>query len=190
MLVGITGNFSSGKSVVVHVFKRLGHDTFESDDRVTKLFKEPEVVKKIGEAFGKTITVSGYVDKELLSIIVFNDPEKLKKLNSLMHPIIIDKIKEIDHEGKIVFVEVPLLFEAHMEKMFDKIILVKCTYETCMKRAERRGISESQFKKRYASQMPDEKKVDKVDYIIDSEHTVNIVAKETEKILEELKGLK
>ena len=190
MLVGITGNFSSGKSVVIHVFKRLGFDTFESDDRIAKLYKEPDVIEKIGEAFGKTITMSGYVDKELLSIIVFNNPEKLKKLNSLMHPIIIDKIKEIDHKEKIVFAEVPLLFEAHMEKMFDKIILVKCSYETCMKRAARRGINESEFKKRFSVQWPSEKKVDKVDYIIDSEPTVSDVAKEAEKILEELKGLK
>ena len=190
MLIGITGNYSSGKSAVIHVFKRLDFETFESDDRIAKLYKEPEVVEKIGEAFGKTITISGYVDKELLSIIVFNNPEKLKKLNSIMHPIIIDKIKEIDHKGKIVFVEVPLLFEARMEKMFDKIILVMCSYETCMKRAERRGVDGSEFKKRYASQMPDQEKTDKVDYIIDSEHSISGVSEQAEKILEELKGLK
>lgn len=190
MLVGITGNFSSGKSVVIHVFKRFGFDTFESDDRVAKLYKEPDIVEMIGEAFGKTITMSGYVDKGLLSMIVFNDAKKLKKLNMLMHPIIINKIKKIDHKGTIVFAEVPLLFEAKMQKLFDKIILVKCSFETCMKRAQRRGINDSEFKKRYAVQLPDTQKVDKVDYVIDSEHTVSDVAKEAEKILEELKGLK
>tara|TARA_Y100000310_G_scaffold343077_2_gene449045 strand:+ start:3070 stop:3642 length:573 start_codon:yes stop_codon:yes gene_type:complete len=190
MLIGITGNFVTGKSAFMNIMDSLGFDTYEADKIVQDLYKNEEIIEKIGKEFGSTVTLGEIIDRDLLRVIVFNDKKKLKKLNSIMHPIVLEKIKEIEHENKIVFVEVPLLFEAGMEKSFDKIILIKSSYETAKQRSKRRGFTDIEFEQIRESQEPDQKKEKKADWVIDTEGDISELRKKTKEIAKELEALK
>ena len=188
MLVGVTGNFACGKSAFMHTVSTFGFTVFYTDGMVKKLYKDEAIIKTIGREFGKSIIFNSQVDKDLLTLIVFNDKEKLNRLNTLIHPLIIKKIKEIKHKKKIVFVEVPLLFEAKMEELFNKIILVKCTKKTAKKRALKKGYGAGEFEKIISSQDIPELKISKSDYVIDSEGIISKTRKQAIEIIEKLKG--
>ncbi|HZX20470.1 MAG TPA: dephospho-CoA kinase [archaeon] len=189
MLVGVTGNLAVGKSALMHVFHRLGFKAYYADEMVYRLYEEKEDLKqKIGKEFGSTVINAGYVDNELLAIIVFGDKKKLEKLNSIVHPLIKDEIKKIDHKEKTVFVEVPLLFEAGFEKMFEKIILVDCSREVALSRALETGMTEGDFEKRVSVQWGAEKKKPKCDFVVDSNVSMHDLSKKAEEIAAKLKG--
>jgi len=188
MLVGVTGNFACGKSAFMHTVSTFGFTVFYTDGMVKKLYKDEAIIKTIGREFGKSIIFNDQVDKDLLTLIVFNDKEKLSRLNALIHPLIIKKIKEKKHGKKIVFVEVPLLFEAKMEGLFDKIILVKCTKKTARKRALKKGYGDGEFEKIISAQDMPELKISKSDYVVDSEGIISKTRKQAIEIIEKLKG--
>ncbi|MCR4368394.1 MAG: dephospho-CoA kinase [archaeon] len=173
MLVGVTGNIGAGKSALMHAFERLGHKGYYADEMVNDIYKDPKVQEKIGKDIGGTIVLGGYVDKALLSIIVFNHPDKLKKLNAIVHPLVRGKILEIDHREKMVFVEVALLFEANMQGLFDRVILVKASWETRKSRAEKRGFDESFFKRVDATQQTQESKAKNADFVADNDGDIS-----------------
>jgi len=187
MLIGVTGNFVSGKSAFLIILRSFGFETIESDKIVRKIYKEKAVIEKVKESFGPTIVLGGYIDRDLLRIIIFNDSKKREKLNSIVHPLITEKIKQLDHSGKIVFVEVPLLFEANMQKLFDKIILVKSSLETACERAVRKGFTETEFKQIIKTQGSAESKEKKSDWVVDTEGNISGLRKKVSKIVEELK---
>ncbi|MCR4334936.1 MAG: dephospho-CoA kinase [archaeon] len=189
MLVGVTGNFVSGKSTFQSMMHSFGFETYDADKIVKCLYTNKEVIEKIGKEFGSTVTLGENVDRELLKIIVFNDKKKREKLNSIMHPLVLEKIKQIDHEGKIVFVEITLLFEAGMEKHFDKIILVKSSYEIAKERSKRRGFTEIEFDQVRENQEPHHKKEKKADWVIDTEGDISELRKKAKEILNELEEL-
>ncbi|MFH1391435.1 MAG: dephospho-CoA kinase [Candidatus Diapherotrites archaeon] len=188
MLVGITGNFVTGKSAFINIIRSLGFDTYETDKIVKDLYKNDDLIEKIGKEFGSTVTLGGNVDNDLLRTIVFNNKKKLEKLNSLMHPLVLEIIKKINHENKIVFVEVPLLFETKMEKNFDKIVLIKSSYETAKQRSKRRGFTDIEFDQIRESQEPDQKKEKKADWIIDTEGSISKLREKAREIAKELGG--
>src|SRR3989344_3063837 len=112
MLVGITGNFASGKSTFCRFMKDYGLEVFDADKLVDSLYKREEVRAVIRKKFGDGVFAEKDVNKKALAKIVFSDAQKLQLLNSIIHPIIREELKRLDHRGKIVFAEIPLLFEA------------------------------------------------------------------------------
>ncbi len=188
MLVGITGGFCCGKSTFLHIMHRLGFETYSADEMVDKLYKKQEMIELIGHEFGETIVSTGAIDKDLLGTIVFSDDKKLRRLDGIVHPHIKRGIMEIVHKGKIVFAEVPLLFEADMETMFDKIILLSCDLKIAVERAQRRGFTEREYKERNKFQWRDEKKKNRVDYIVYTNEPMTALIEKAESVAEKLKG--
>ncbi|HLC79460.1 MAG TPA: dephospho-CoA kinase [archaeon] len=186
MLVAITGNFCSGKSTLIAAFSKLGYETFEADKFVDMLYQKDFVMQLLGKEFGEYVVSQRKVNKRALADIVFSDFKKLQKLNRLIHPIIKEEIKKIDHEGKMVFCEMPLLFEAQMDDLFDKIILVKCSERSALARAAGRGYSEEEFKRRIHYQWDDQKKAQFADFIVDSEQSVQELEAAAQRITKEL----
>ena len=122
MIIGITGSFGSGKTTVANMFKNYGFKVINADKIYHKKFYKNNALKnKIKKEFGT-------LDRKKIKKIVFDDSKKLKKLNAIAHPTIIKTIKkEIKRiKNKKIIVDVPLLFESKIEKMFDKIIVVDC----------------------------------------------------------------
>ncbi|MFA5249993.1 MAG: dephospho-CoA kinase [Parachlamydiales bacterium] len=129
--VAVTGNPAAGKSTVCKLFKKLGAYTLNSDQIVRTLLKNDLFLQKqIVRLLGKKILTNGKIDRSKVAAIVFKDLAKLKRLEKLLHPKVIKKIKAEcrlkQKEGKypLLLAEVPLLFETGLEKMFDQVLCV------------------------------------------------------------------
>ncbi len=126
--IGITGNIGSGKSTVSDIIKKLGYKVFESDQEVSKLLDNQEMVKVIKEEFNSKIIgliKKDKIDRSKLSDFVFSNATGLKKLESIIHPKVWEEkekffIKNI--KEKIVFLDIPLLFEKKLQSNFNYII--------------------------------------------------------------------
>ena len=126
--IGITGNIGSGKSTVSDIIKKLGYKVFESDQEVSKLLDNQEMVRAIKEEFNskiKGLIKKDKIDRSRLSDFVFSNATGLKKLESIIHPKVWEEkekffIKNI--KEKIVFLDIPLLFEKKLQSNFNYII--------------------------------------------------------------------
>lgn len=124
IVVGITGKIASGKSTVAALFKENSIPTFSSDEIVLDLYKNKNVIAKINKAFN--LTFLDVVDKTVLRKYLLDNPKDINKLNKIVHPLVEEEIiRQIaQHKKGIIVFEVPLLFEANLENLFDYIIAV------------------------------------------------------------------
>lgn len=164
-IIGLTGGIASGKTTVLNEFKKLGVKTISCDVIARKVFNGTNVPKRIRKLFGT-------LDRKKIAKIIFSDFAKRKQLERILHPLIIKELKKqlstIDYRlSTAVIVDVPLLFETHLEKMFDKIIVVYCKKNQQISRLMKRDkLIKSEATKRIASQMPMSKKIKLADFTI------------------------
>lgn len=168
--IAITGNIAAGKSEVEKILAK-NFTVYDAD--------------KIAHKF------LGNVDRKELGEKVFSDPEARKKLEEYIHPKVKNEILKIFEENKnIVFVSVPLLFEAGFENLFDKILFVQCDDKLRLQRLMlRNNFTEEQALKRMNAQMPQEEKIQKADYIIHNNSTREELEKEVSVFIRELHSL-
>jgi len=168
--VGLTGGIGSGKSTVAHIFEALGIPVYYADEASKKLMNENEDLKnKIIKAFGNEAYVNGELNRKYLSDVVFHDSEKIKLLNSLVHPATIeDALRWMQVQTTpYVIKEAALIFESGSNKDLDYVIGVKSPIELSIKRAMvRDNITEEQVKARMNKQMDEESKIRLCDYVI------------------------
>jgi len=189
--IAITGNIASGKSVVEEIFKAKGFKALDSDVVAHDLLKNKNIKAQIFESFKNfDITENGEISRQKLGKIIFNDSNSRKKLESILHPIIKEEIGEFFHTSekdgeKIVFVSVPLLFEAKLENLFDKIILIyaddKIRLERLMKRS---NLPLEYAQNRLKIQISQDEKTSLADYVIYNNETINKLQENLDKILE------
>jgi len=189
--VGLTGGIACGKSTVTQMFVRLGAYLIDFDV-VAHQVQEPgkQAWFEIIEYFGRDILKSnGQIDRVKLGEIVFNDSEKLKKLNTIVHPHVFNAWQEdleqiqVKNKRAVILSDVPLLFEEKLRKLFDLTLLVFVEPEKQIERLiMRNNISRDDALKRLASQMPIQEKRKMADIVIDNGGTVG----ETEKIVFEV----
>lgn len=170
--IGITGNIASGKSTVEKFLIEKGYSVIDADDIAHELLKNQSVKTQILNAFAQyDITENNEISRPKLGKIIFADEAERKKLESIMHPLI---RKEIQHffaskkeEENIVFVSVPLLFEAKFDDLFDKILLICADDEIREKRlTQRNELTPEMAKNRIAIQMSQDKKKPMSAYIV------------------------
>lgn len=202
LVVGLTGGIGCGKSTIGKEFKKLGAYIIDADKIAQEILKPKTVVgRKVINCFGKQILhrVKGklYINREKLAKIVFANKKKLEKLNSLMHPSIINLIqKEIEKlKGKkkihVVVIDAPLLFEVGMGFLMDKIIVVKVPLALQIERVKKRnGLSRKEILQRAKFQWSLQKKVKYADYLIDNYKDIKIARKDVKNIWEELTSIK
>lgn len=180
-VIGLTGGIASGKSVVAKALQALGAEIINADEIAHSVVAPYKPAwNEIINLFGKEIlNKDNTINRKELGEIVFNDREKLMQLNQITHPHIIQEIsnsiKEVSLANlqAVVLVEVPLLFETYMDKLFDEIWVTWVDRETQIKRLiERDGISEEDATKRIESQMPLDEKAKRADLVIDNRHDI------------------
>ena len=194
-LIGITGGIATGKSAVCEMIKKFGIPLIDFDILSRKAV-EPEkpAWKDITAYFGASVlNKDKSINRQALKKIVFDNPAKLKKLESFIHPRIkkdFINLTETYFKKKpdgIIQAGVPLLIETNMTEMFDYIILVWLPFEEQIKRVIKRDkISYEQAEKIIASQMPINDKKKYANFIIDNSGSLQNTEKQVQKLITNL----
>ncbi len=193
--VAITGGIGSGKSLVSSYFENKGYPVIRADDVAKELMLNDESVKKkIIKIFGEQSYNGNKLNTKFLSEKIFINSENVAKINSIVHPSTIKKIEEVIQRHfqstEIVFIESALVFEAKIQKNFDFIILVYSKKNIRMNRTMARDKSgEEEIGKRISFQIPDEKKKERVHFVIENNSTIEELKIRAEFILQLLKNL-
>ena len=177
--IGITGGIGSGKSVVSELLKLYDIPIYNADVEAKRLNDEsPLIREKLTQNFGESLYASGKLDKQKFAQIIFNDPEKLRLANSIIHPELQkDFLRwvEIHSDSDIVAMEAALIFEANFQRMFDNVIMVYAPISLRIVRASQRDLTTPEkIEERLRHQFPDEEKVKLSDFVIfnDEKHSL------------------
>lgn len=169
--VGITGNIGSGKSTVCRIFELLGIHVYYADERSRLLMHEPAVIQKIVSLFGEDLlNEEKKIDRKKLAVVVFNDPEKLKQLENIIHPATLqdfDQWCESYKQEAYILKEAAILFESKTYPGLHKIITVSAPEDIRIQRViSRDHVTEDMVLQRVRSQWSDEEKMKRADFII------------------------
>lgn len=183
-LIGITGTIGSGKTELTNIIKSLNLPVFSCDEYNRELLDNKKIISIIDKEFEGVVNKSK-IDKKKLSEIVFSNSKKRKKLESILHPLIINKmINELGKKG-VLYAEVPLLFESHLESYFKSIILITSTDKLAIERLKNRGLNSSEAKARLKAQIPFKDKSKYADIIIYNNGSLSNLKKEAIKVVKE-----
>ncbi len=193
-VIGLTGGIGTGKSTVARLFREKGIPVIDLD-RIVRDLQKPgkDVYKQIVEVFGREILLKdGTLDRKKLGEIVFADPEKRETLNRIVHPAVLEKLKDLLFKyqasgEELVIVEVPLLYELKLENLFDDVILVYAPEEVQLKRVmERDQLSRQEAMNRIKSQIPIEEKKRRATIVIDNSGSLEDTREQFERIYRQL----
>ena len=168
--IAITGNIAAGKSQVENILAKE-FPVYDAD--------------KIAHKF------LGNVDRKKLGAEVFADPQKKKKLEEYIHPKVKAEILKIfQQDSKVVFVSVPLLFETNFDTMFDKILFIASDEKLRLERLMRRNnFTEDEALLRIKSQIPQDEKIPKSDWVIDNNGSIEDLNRQVSIFIRELSSL-
>lgn len=189
--VGLTGGLASGKSYVAGLLAEMGCHRINADELGHQALLPgggayQGAIREFGEGI---LEEDGTIGRRRLAALVFSDPEKLSRLNALVHPVVIRREDELmqeaarlDPEG-IAVVEAAIMIEAGTYRRFDKLVLAVCRPEQQIERAMERGhLSREEVLARLARQMPLEEKRRYADYVIDTSGTKEETLEQTRRL--------
>lgn len=187
VIVGITGSFGSGKTTLAGIFRSYGAKLINADKLAHRcLIPGTSTYKSIISAFGRGVLKENKsIDRRKLSAIVFNNKKLLLRLNNIIHPRVIraikDKVKR--SKSKVIVLDVPLLIESGLNKIVDKLIVVKTNRRIQIERIQdKTSLSCADILKRIKSQIPLRQKMRLADFVIDNSGSIKETKKQTEKI--------
>ena len=192
--IAITGGIGSGKSTFCSKLKEKGFKIHSSDEQVAKIYKNPEkkfvtYLRTIG--LSKSISKKN-IDKKIISKIIFENKQIRKKLELYIFKIVRKKrsdfIKqEKQKKTKLIFIDIPLLFENNLEKRFNKVISIIASKRVRLKRLKKtRKMTENQFKNITRSQTSDVIRKKKSDYVIYNNSTLKDYKIKINKLISKL----
>jgi len=194
--VGLTGGYATGKSFVAGEFERLGCHIIHAD-RLGHAALEPE-----GEAYGPAVrefgdailSADGTIDRKKLASIVFMDAERLALLNSFVHPAVFRLEEQMmqafraEDPGGIAVIEAAILIETGRYKVFHRLIVTICAFETQIARAMSRDkLSREQVLARLENQMPADEKRRYADYVIDTDGPKSDTTNQVRNVYQQIK---
>ena len=185
-MVGLTGNFGSGKSTVAGLFKKWGARVLDADRLAHEVFRKGNPIhRKIVSLFPG---VKESFNRAKVGQIVFRDPARRQALESLVHPYVFERIqKELKQmRGGVTVVEVPLLFETGFDKHCDATVVVRTPREKVIRRLVTRGFRKAEAKRRWRAQMPLREQAKRADYLIDNSGERGKTEGQVRKIWEEI----
>ena len=191
LIIGITGSIACGKSLVSNYLQEKGYTIIDADKIGHMVLENDEVKKQLVNKFGKSILKDNEVNRVTLGKLVFENNENLKELNNIIHPQIRKNISEqiqVHKNEKLVFVDVPLLFEAKFDDLVEKIIVVSLDEKIQLERLmNRNSLSKEEALQRIKSQVPVREKEKLGDYVVDNSFTQENTYNQVDRILEKLK---
>ena len=192
--IAITGGIGSGKSTFCSKLKEKGFKIHSSDEQVAKIYKNPEkkfvtYLRTIG--LSKSISKKN-IDKKIISKIIFENKQIRKKLELYIFKIVRKKRSDFIKKGKqkktrLIFIDIPLLFENNLEKQFNKVISIIATKQVRLQRLKKtRKMTENQFKNITRSQTSDVIRKKKSDYVIYNNSTLKDYKIKINKLISKL----
>lgn len=198
ILVGLTGGVATGKSTVAKMFKQCGAIIIDADELARRVVEPGKPAwRDIVKLFGKTVlNPDRSLDRQALGSIVFHSRTKLQQLERIIHPRVASEqqrlVRRIAKEKPraVVIYEVPLLFEAGVDKRVDKIIVVTADRNIQIARLKKRnGLSRAEAIRRISSQMPLAKKIQRADHILDGTLTRPSLRRQVGQLFKSLRRL-
>ncbi|UPT70552.1 MAG: dephospho-CoA kinase [Flavobacterium sp. JAD_PAG50586_2] len=187
-IIGLTGGIGSGKTMIANYIKSLGIPVYIADDEARALMNTNEIVQMIVSEFGREVLLDNQINREALANIVFNNPEKLKRLNNIVHPAVKKHFNSWvgNHKNHpLLFKEAAILFESGSYKDCDAVVTVTAPLETRLQRVAKRDKSDREsILKRMEHQWTDEERIANSDYVIQ-----NLTVEDTKKQFDEILNL-
>ena len=188
-LLGRTGSIGMGKSETARIFRRLGVPVFDADAAVHQLYaKGGAAVPPIEAAFPGS-TSDGAVDRARLSQMVVNDPQAMKRLEEIVHPLVnkmeTDFLKQQSARGApVVVLDIPLLYEGHRESSLDAVAVVSTAADIQRARVgSRPGMTAEKLEAVLARQMPDVEKRKRADFVIETGRGIDYATYQVKRVL-------
>lgn len=192
IVLGLTGSIGMGKSTAAKMFAEAAVPVHDSDDAVHRLYSGA-AVPLVETAFPGT-TQDGKVDRVVLGKRVLGDPVALKKLEAIIHPLVrADADAFLEHQRSagmpLAVLDIPLLFETGGRERVDKVLVITAPADIQRARVlARPGMTEEKFKAILARQVPDARKRQLADFVIDTQHGFDVTRTAIGKLIEELTG--
>lgn len=185
MIVALTGCIGSGKSFYLNKIKEIyNYPIFDADKIAKEAYNEKEIMDKLKEEFN--CVIDNKVDFTLLKSQL--NENNINKLNAIIHPYVKKRIQKIKKEYPISFVEVALLYESHMEDLFDLVIAISIDDKLRHKRLKKRDNTSYEYMvKLEALQYDNFNKIKNADYVINSTNDDLINLERLKKVIEEIK---
>ena len=188
MIIGLTGGIASGKSTVSKYLAEKGFNIYDADKIAKDISEKKSVQEEIISTFGnKILDKNGNIDRKKLKEIVFENKEKLEKLNDIIHPKVINFYKELKEKNtdEVIIFDVPLLFESGIDKFCNKILVIISDYEVQLNRiVERDKINRELAEKIIKSQLSNEERIKKADVVIENNSNLEDLFKKVERFCE------
>ncbi len=191
-VIGLTGGIASGKSLVSQTLKGLGMTVIDADDVNRELMAKDETVKQeVIKAFGtEVLSAGGTIDKARLGAIIFQDQERRRQLERIMHPRILAQLRLRARESKAdVVLDIPLLIEQGGHKGVDLVVVVYTTRERQIQQLMARDqLSREEAVRRVDAQLPLEGKVSHAHYVINNSGTEEETVEQVTRLYKLIKG--
>ncbi len=192
MIIGLTGSYGSGKTMVTEMFRTLGARIIDADV-IAREIVQPTMTAyhEIVAEFGKEVVQEdGQLNRRKIKEIIFAQPELRQKLNQIMHP----RIREIELERlrdwqtePLVVLSAPLLLENRLDQYVDKVVVVTVSDEKRIERLKKRdNVTEEEINRVLAAQMPEAEKIKRADFVIDNSGTLEETFKMVQQIVKQL----
>ena len=189
MIIGITGSIASGKSSVSHYLIEKGYIVLDADRySYDALTIDKHCIALCLEQFDCADN-EGKIDRKKLGAIIFNDKAKQKALEDIVHPYVIDCLKQgiEKYSNQLLFLDIPLLYESHLEYLCDEVVVVDVDEKTQYRRLmKRNGFTYEEAKARIEAQMPLAEKREKADHILDNRGDLESLYQQIDQLLEKL----
>ena len=189
-LIGLTGGIAAGKSEALRILAELGAETVSTDGLVHELLGTEAVRDRLVGRWGEEVAPAGEVDRTAVAAIVFERPDELTWLESVLHPLVGERVhrwaEQLPAGTSVAVVEVPLLFEGSMAARFDATIAVIADDEDRSRRAAARGTGE--LEARSGRQLTQEEKAARATHVIVNNGTMADLERELTRLYPELAG--
>jgi dephospho-CoA kinase len=188
--IGLTGGIAAGKSEALKAFSRLGAATLSSDAVVHELLESDELRERLVERWGPEVAPEGRIERAKIGEVVFADPEQLTWLESQIHPLVQERtgswLMSLPEDTEVAVVEVPLLFEAGRDDVFDTTVAVVAAEDVRRERAQARG--HALVDEREARQLTQEEKAARADHVVANDGSVEDLERSLSALVARLRG--
>ena len=193
IIIGLTGSIGMGKTETARIFSNLGIPVYDADASVHKIYESGNIgALAIKKLFPEAISTDGSVDRKILSGIVVGNKTNIKKLEEIIHPLLKEDrlvFFEKNKNKKIVVLDIPLLLETKGESQVDYVVVVSTSKNIQKQRVlARSNMTEDKFEKLLLSQMPNEIKCQKADFVIDTSISIDDAKEQVLSMLEKIES--